>query len=212
MKQLRQAALCSLSIGLFAVADVHAAFESRLGGLAFYDSVLEITWLADADAARGSEFDDGSNDQDGRLSWASAMSWAANLEVAGFDAWQLPSMDLDGDGTVVDCSGASAAACLDNQYGYHFYESDIDSQNPAPFSSVQTTNYWSSTEDGSNAWLFDFTFNDGSQFPTSKTFKAAAWAIHPGDVGVVPLPAAAWLMVAAIGVLLGIGTRRRSHL
>src|SRR5690606_19477784 len=131
--------------------------------------------------------------------------WAASLTLGGSTAWRLPSMDRNGDGTIIDCAVAGAAACADNEYGYHFHVNGIDSMNSAPFSNVGTVNYWSATADGSNAWLFDFTFNDGSQFTTSQTFKALAWAVHDGDIALVPLPAAAWLLGSGLmGVLLGL--------
>ena len=39
-----------LSFGVVSTAD--AALVSRLGGLAYYDTVLNITWLADANFAK----------------------------------------------------------------------------------------------------------------------------------------------------------------
>lgn len=205
MKRRHWTSAVGLALALSPLAAAQAALESRLGGLAYYDTVLDVTWLANANAAAGSAFDDGSNTIDGRLSWASAVSWAASLEVNGLTEWRLPSMDVDGDGAVEDCAVASQAACLDNEYGYHFYWNGIDDQNPAPFTEVQTTNYWSGTEAGSSAWLFDFTFNDGSQLTTSKNFNAAAWAVHAGDVALVPVPAAGWLLAGALPMLLGAG-------
>ncbi|MEX2480341.1 MAG: DUF1566 domain-containing protein [Gammaproteobacteria bacterium] len=194
-----------LAAGLSLCGTAQAAFESRLAGQAYYDSALDITWLADANTGAGSIFDDGSNTADGRMRWSSALDWAASLTVGGSTAWRLPSMDRNGDSTIIDCAGASAAACADNEYGYHFYVSGIDSTNSAPFSNVGTDNYWSATADGSNAWLFDFTFNDGSQLATSQNFNALAWAVHDGDIALVPLPAAAWLLGSGLmGLLLGL--------
>lgn len=201
--RIRTIVLITLTL---ACLPAQAALQSRLGGGAWYDTVLDITWLGDAGAAAGSAFDDGSNTIDGRLGWSSAMDWAASLDIGGSSAWRLPAMDRDGNGVIIDCAGAGAAACSDNEYGYHFHFNGIDASNPAPFSNVATVNYWSATAAGSNAWLFDFTFNDGSQFATSQTFKAAAWAVHDGDIALVPLPAALWLFAAAAGL----GLRRRT--
>jgi len=189
------------------VTSANAALVSRLGGQAFYDTELKITWLTNANAGAGSSFDDGSNTVDGRMSWANANDWAASLNIGGV-SWRLADMDVNGDGVIVDCSTAGATACLDNEYGYHFYHNGIDSSNPAPFSAVQTVNYWSQNPSGSNAWLFDFTFHDGSQFATSKNFKAAAWAVHDGDV--VPVPAAMWLFGSGLLGLTGIARRKKS--
>ena len=58
---------------------------------AFYDSVLGITWLADANYALTSGFDDGDpNTKDGNLAWATANSWAAGLDLFGYTGWRLP--------------------------------------------------------------------------------------------------------------------------
>ena len=46
----------------------NANLVTRLDGQAFYDTELDITWLANANAGAGSAFDDGSNIVDGRMS------------------------------------------------------------------------------------------------------------------------------------------------
>jgi len=46
---------------------------------AFYDTSLNITWLANADLLRG-------------YGWGSAMAFAANLSFGGFDDWRLPKV------------------------------------------------------------------------------------------------------------------------
>ena len=119
-------------------------------------------------------------------------------------------MDLNGDGTIVICSTATAQECTDNEYGYHFYQNGIDSSNPGPFSNDQTTNYWSGNELSSDAWLFDFTFNDGSQLATSKNYNAAAWAVHDGDVATLPIPGAAWLFGSGLLGMFGVSRRKRT--
>ncbi len=62
-----------------AAASVDAALLSRLGGLAVYDTDLDITWLADSNAGAGSAFDDGTGNTDGFMTWNSATAWAASL-------------------------------------------------------------------------------------------------------------------------------------
>lgn len=57
---------------LFATATANAALLSRLGGQAWYDSVLDITWLTDANFVRNSGFD-----SDGPMTWAQAQDWTA---------------------------------------------------------------------------------------------------------------------------------------
>jgi len=200
---------CLLTFGI--ISPIKAALLPVLGGLAVYDSGQDITWLANANAGAGSSFDDGSNTIDGRMSWSNANDWAASLEINGFTEWRLPNMDLNGDGTIVDCATASATECLDNEYGYHFYINGIDTVNTGLFDSIQTNNYWSGTGySESDAWLFDFTYNDGSQLRTSKNYNAHAWAVHEGNIGAVPLPATAGLFVSGLIGILGSAMRKRS--
>ena len=58
----------------------NAALIERLGGLAYYDDLADLTWLADANYAQTSGFD-----ADGRMYWVDANSWAAGLNVGGVD-------------------------------------------------------------------------------------------------------------------------------
>lgn len=190
-------------------SSANAAFVERLGGLAYYDTELGISWLTDANAGAGSAYDDGTNNVDGRMSWGNANNWAASLNVAGITGWRLASMDVNGDDAVVVCSSASATDCKDNEYGYHFYQNDINSMFPDVFENIQTNNYWSSTDSGGDAWLFDFNYNDGSQLTSSQNYKAYAWAVYDGDVGAVPIPAAAWLFGSGLLCLAGV-TRRKN--
>ena len=90
-------------------AAVVLPLESRLGGLAYYDPNLDITWLTDADINNGSD-----------VTWDSQSAWAAGLEIGGFIGWRLPSADVNGDGVVVDCNGGGVAGCIDNEMGYLF--------------------------------------------------------------------------------------------
>jgi hypothetical protein len=58
---------------------------------AYYDTVLDITWLADANYAKTSGYD-----ADGLMNWATANTWAANLSftdgVNVYDNWRLPTV------------------------------------------------------------------------------------------------------------------------
>ena len=193
-----------ISLGLMSAANaVPLPLESRLGGLAYYDPNLVITWLADANAGAGSPFDDASSPTDGEMRWASANSWAASLTIGGVSGWRLPSANVNGDSTVVDCAGGGVAGCADNEMGYLYWEEGITAAAPGPFSNVQGDNYWSGTDapDPSEAWVLFF--NDGLQGVDSKTEHSSfAWAVRSGDV---PEPST-WLLVA---VGLAAAHRRR---
>jgi hypothetical protein len=88
VKTLILAFLC-----LFFAAQAEAVLLSRKDGQAYYDTVLDITWLANANAAAGSVYDDGPNATDGRVTWASAQAFIASLNAQvhlGRSDWRLP--------------------------------------------------------------------------------------------------------------------------
>ena len=58
---------------------------------AYYDTVLDITWLADANYAKTSGYD-----TDGAMTWGDANTWAASLSLSDgvrvYDNWRLPTV------------------------------------------------------------------------------------------------------------------------
>lgn len=73
---------------------------------AYYDTALDITWLADANYAFASGYTSAVNGgvgpwtvlgnnvkwTDGSMGWDAAMAWAAELNVNGITGWRLPAM------------------------------------------------------------------------------------------------------------------------
>lgn len=82
----RRLLITALLTGLALSGAARAALIDRGGGL-IYDDVLNITWLQDANYARTSSYD-----ADGKMSWADATTWAANLSYGGYDDWRLPTL------------------------------------------------------------------------------------------------------------------------
>ncbi len=203
--------LC-LSFGL--VSTVNATLMGRLpltpmgtDYQAYYDDVLNITWLVDANAAAGTIFDDGSSAIDGFITWTNATTWAASLTVEGIAGWRLPNMDINNDGSVIDCTGGGVSGCSDNEYGHLYHETGITTAVPAPFSNLGNKVYWSSTELGFGNAAF-FAFFNGNSAGSGKANNFLAIAVHDGDVSAIPVPAAIWLMGSALLGLVGI--RRKS--
>lgn len=63
---------------------------------AYYDTRLNITWLANMNAGAGSAFDNGASTTDGRMTWGNAVAWAASglMEFGG--GWRLPTINPRG--------------------------------------------------------------------------------------------------------------------
>ena len=85
------------SIGwlLACTGGAHAALQGRdvdgvaaNGYEAFYDTVLNITWLADANYAKTSGFD-----PDGAMSWDLAQIWVGAVSFQGVAGWRLPHFE-----------------------------------------------------------------------------------------------------------------------
>jgi hypothetical protein len=91
------AALACISLPLSASAapvpgqgSWETSLQPRLVGgevVAWYDTVLDITWLADANFAQTSGFDD-----DGLMTFSQANAWAAGLDLFGGSEWRLPTL------------------------------------------------------------------------------------------------------------------------
>lgn len=177
-------------------AYAEATLVNRPGGM-IYDDVLDITWIADAGRANADVGTD--------LSWADAISWADNLVYGGYSDWRLPTMDVNGDGTVVDCTdfGVTELQCRDNEYDYLYTINGVSLSSPGSFVNIGNLHYWSSTSNAAFpnlAWLLNL--DTGFRGATSKgTVNRRAIAVRNGDVSPVPVPAAIWLF---IGGLLGI--------
>lgn len=98
-----------------------AALVDRGGGM-LYDTVLDITWLADANYARTSGYD-----ADGRMTLAEAFNWVDNLVYGGFSDWRLPSISRDHPGgvNVVSYDGSTDfgynITSLSSELSYMYY-------------------------------------------------------------------------------------------
>lgn len=214
-KQILFAAISGIiALNMVTVAD--AALVGRLaatpGGTdyqAYYDNVADLTWLADANAAAGSSFDDFGSTTDGRITWNNANAWAADLSINGIDGWRLPTTLLSD--TTCSSPASAGTGCTGSEMGNFFYNvlggiannqiTATHNSNYDLFSNVQNVKYWSSTTHATfSTFAYYFDANNGAQSSFGKTNAANAWAVHSGDVSPVPVPAAAWLMISGLSV------------
>ena len=195
--------ILALLAGLALSGAAHATLIGRdlngsIGSFeAYYDTDLDITWLANANV-------------NGQKDWANAMVWAANLSftdgVNTYDNWRLPTTLQPDSSCGLQIRGVSYGYnCTGSEMGHLFY-SELGGTARL---SILTSAYWSATEYApgtGDAWSFSFSggfqeeYGDGSQF--------YALAVSPGDVAVVPEAETYALMLAGLG-LVGWRVRRR---
>ena len=220
-------------------ADAQAALQGRdldsnlVTFEAYYDTVLDITWLADANYAKTS-----GHDTDGKMSWSNATDWAAGLSVNGMTGWRLPSIEpINGvslnftnsyDGTTdlgVNITSPSSEmshlfyVSLGNEAWRSSSVAPINCYyclvNKGPFINAQQDTYWSGSSFpiySNNGYYGVFEMDSGLQTGNAESLLHYAWAVHDGDIGAavaaVPEPETYALMLAGLG-LVGFAARRQ---
>ena len=192
-------------------SSANAALIERLGGLAYYDNVADLTWLADANYAQTSGYD-----ADGRMTWTDANTWAAGLSVGGVAGWRLADTLQPDASCAIQSGGASSGLnCTGSEMGNLFYNTLGNTAgsltNTGPFSNVQSYYYWSATEyapNTSHAWGFGM--HDGFQVNFGKWVSLHGWAVQSGDVSTVPVPAAVWLFGSGLLGLISVARRKKA--
>jgi hypothetical protein len=191
--------LCGFSLG------ANAALVGRAGGKAYYDDLLEITWLTDANYEQTSGYY-----ASGRKPLWDIRSCINSLNsnnYLGANDWRLPSTGEPGSGA--PCLGLD---CIDGEMGSLFYLTlgNIAGgplSNTGPFSNVQPSHYWSDTTcadfGGSFSCGYYFHFGSGTQNKLGFQYGTAnSWAVLDGDpLTLVPIPATAYLFASALGLL-----------
>lgn len=192
---------------------------------AYYDTALNITWLANGNASD--------------MNWTDANTWAANLNINGYTGWRLPMIiDTGLPGCDYAYSGTDCGYNVDTSTSeiVHMWYITLGNKayydttgnpnqsgwgltNTGPFTHIINVallhpNYWTATEyapDTSRAWYFGVQL--GNQEWDGKSAPHWVWAVHSGDVGAavatVPVPAAVWLFGSGLLGLIGVARRKK---
>ncbi|AMK76425.1 uncharacterized protein DUF1566 [Methylomonas methanica] len=212
------------AFGTLAAGSAQAQLFDRGGGL-IYDSVQNITWLADANYANTS-----GAYVPGKMSWQNAVAWVDGLSYADsvrgttYSDWRLPTFhDLGATGcdygySSTDCGYNVALTSSElahlfygdfankgfadsrglPQPGYGLVDDPANPNDESLFSHIQSFSYWIGTSyngDASKAWYLSTA--TGMQNYISKGSQFYVMAVRDGDVAAVPLPGAVWLFSSA---------------
>ncbi len=170
-----------------------------------YDTDLDITWY---DYSYGFVYQ------------PAAEAWAASLSVTDISGvthtgWRLTNV-VDGP-FVQGYSGTTTGGwnVTTSEMGHLFYTElgnkgfyDVDGnwntgyglKNTGPFRNLMDQSYWSGTEysqDATKAW--NFSFYAGYLYPTKDLYNLAI-AVHEGNVGAVPVPVPAAVLLGTLGL------------
>jgi hypothetical protein len=200
-----------LAVALLAVTGLaDAALQSRLAGQAYYDTDLNITWLANANLAVTNTFGVSGINANGTMDWNTAQAWIAAMNTAnylGASNWRLPTVtDTGAPGCDFTYTGTDCGYNVDlatGEMARMFYATLADSAaynttgvqqpclnaspnycltNKGPFSSLQPYVYWSGTAYvPPSVNAWNFDFRYGLQGNVNKGFAAYAWAVAPDD-------------------------------
>jgi hypothetical protein len=217
--------LVALVLGSFSIC-ANAALLSRLSGQAYYDDVLDITWLTDANYAATS----GYTGDNGHMNWHESAAWIEFLNSSNFlgvNQWRLPkvvdtgSPGCDGAYGGTDCgynvevtTGEMAHLFFSTLNNISAYDRNGTSTgcgnltapcltNVGPFENLLADVYWyGQTYRTATDYAWEFHFRAGDQSARNATVNFHhAWPVMDGDIGAVPIPAAFWLFGSALGLL-----------
>lgn len=196
---------------------------------AYYDTTLNVTWLADANYAQTS-----GRDADGLMTWSSARAWLAGLTLGGVTGWRLPNVvaaegispygGTPGEGydisapsnelahlvhvTLGNSSTCEAGKVNCGRLGERSFQS-------GPFVNVKPGLYWSNTVYPSDYPYGNFVYS--YDMPTTYQgtqieFQSLnVWALHSGDVGVSVVPEPGTLSLYLLGGVLMVAAVRRQR-
>lgn len=196
---------------------------------AYYDTSTNLTWLADANLIKTSQFTLPNypflNPQaDGQASWFLVEMWQRQLRIDGTTGWRLP--------TVIDATSCSAVwihtVC---NRGIQAGSSELENllkatlgnsnglTNTGPFQNLQAGEYWTNTQvrgylsGNFPYWAYNTSSGSHSELQQNLEVTAFAWVLHDGDIGIalaVPEPSTYALLMCGLAAL-GARSRRSAN-
>ncbi|UUX94072.1 PEP-CTERM sorting domain-containing protein [Aquabacterium sp. J223] len=171
---------------------------------AYYDTTLNITWLANAMGTLGTVYDD-ALPGNGESTWTAAKTWAASLDLYGVTGWRLPRFLGSGPGPsevshmhCVTLGNRTPGSCNSGPPPWNFV-------NSGPFQNLNNNWVWLDEEDPSSgppphAWAF--AGDAVSAYHTSEVITAdfSAWAVRDGDVPLPAIPEPGTWALMALGI------------
>ena len=217
MNGLKQVSLALATAGALSSGLAQAGLESRAGGTMLYDNELNITWLADANHAK----------------------------TSGYDDWRLPTvLDTGSPGCDEAYGGTDCGYNVQTVAGgtvyselAHMYQNNLGvkgryntsgvyqpdwgvfgngtgggQKDFALVKNLQSYAYWSGTayapDPASSAWYLST--DTGGQSYNLQNVGFHAWAVRPGDVAApIPEPETYAMLLAGLGLLGVVAKRRR---
>jgi len=224
-KNLRTAlSLSSILLSLNASAALTGILPLTPGGSdyqAYYDDIIDVTWLADANFASSENFFITTIDQGGvtggietystMLTWLDAMnSTNGGAGHLGGTSWRMPYTPIS-DSTCSNqitspYTASYGSGCMGGELAHLYNTYGITSTNEGPFINVEndtesTSGYYSSEISDAYNVSYIYRFGSGELYPITQTNGGFSytWAVHDGNLAsAVPIPAAAWLFSSAL--------------
>lgn len=202
---------------------------------AYYDTVLGVTWLADANYAATTGFAPGGGDPyyspAGGMTYSTASSWVSGLNVNGVTGWRLPNATFTGTANDSGCSlffiyppaGCNYQPDPGSNELAHLFLITLGNSgatgltNVGGFTNVAGSDthmlYYAGAPVVQGEWtsFSSFHFSQGIAVVNPQEFVPSfAWVVHDGDVGVaaVPEPSTYAMMLGGL-VALGLAARRK---
>lgn len=208
----------TLSAGLITLSTVGTADAALIdrGNNLIYDDDLNITWLADARYARTSGYH-----SEGLLTFTEAESFVNQLTYAGFTDWRLPAAPEDLSTCSMSGSAGRHGFCSGGELNHLFYDEfggepntaiiDHNNGNLNLFDNISIHDWvWTDRVTPYNSGaMYAYTFQFGRMHYVMGSSNLSVLAVHDGDIGTVPIPAAVWLFVTGLVGLAGFGRRNR---